>query len=153
MSDYDEVPYDFLCSLTNEIMMNPITMEDGQNYEEEKIMKYLKANNCISPVTKKKISMNGTKNNALKERIQKFLDNKPINVMVSKLEGGCLNFIMKPKDTILQLKENITDRTNIRTDQQILIFNGKQLSCNESMLKEYNINNDSIIHLTSRLIG
>lgn len=154
--DIDEVPLDFLCPLTNEIMKNPYLMEDGYTYEKKNIDDLLKENEGKSPLTGKKISKVGTKNIKLLQRINTFLDevkNKTINIIVAKLEGGHLNFIMKKNDTVLQLKQNIENRTGVKVECQRLVYQGKNLSCNESTLKNYSIVKDSTIHLVGRLNG
>lgn len=156
IEDFDEVPLEFCCPISQKIMKNPYLMEDGITYEKANIDENLNENNCESPITGKKISRIGKKNEKLLQKINQFLEdmkNKPMNVFVSKLTGGHLNLQMKKNDTILQLKQKIEERTGMKVDQQRLVYCGKMLSCNESTLRNYSIVNDSTVHLTARLVG
>jgi len=47
-----EIPPDFLCPLTNKVMVDPVMAFDGRNYERKRIEEYLKKHNK-SPVTGK----------------------------------------------------------------------------------------------------
>lgn len=44
------IPNDFLCPITQEVMIDPVTTSDGQTYEREAIEKWLQKNNT-SPLT------------------------------------------------------------------------------------------------------
>lgn len=153
---FEEVPLEFVCPLSHEIMKDPYLMEDGYTYEKKNIEEILSENDCKSPLTGEKISKVGTKNIKLLQKINEFLEdskNTQINIIVTKLEGGLLNFKMKKNDTVLQLKQNIENTTGIQIEFQKLVYEGKILSCNESTFKNYSIGNDSTIHLVARLNG
>jgi hypothetical protein len=68
----NDIPEEFICPLTEEIMEDPVIMEDGHTYERFAIHKYLKENGT-SPVTKEKIiSMKLTPNHTIRKLIQNY---------------------------------------------------------------------------------
>lgn len=60
---------------------------------------------------------------------------------------------MKETDTVGELKNQIRDKTGIPIIEQRLIYMAKQLNDNDKTLKDYNITNNSTIHLLLRLRG
>ena len=67
-------------------------------------------------------------------------------ISVQTMNGKTNNFMMKPSDTIANLKTQIQDFDGIPADQQRLIFAGSDLE-NDKMLADYNIQNKSMLHL------
>lgn len=57
---------------------------------------------------------------------------------------------VNPDDTVLSVKGKIYDKEKIPTDQQKLIFSGKQLEDNKT-IKDYTIGPGDLLHLTIRL--
>ncbi|KAH0788562.1 von Willebrand factor type A domain containing protein [Histomonas meleagridis] len=69
----DNIPNEFLCPISLEIMKDPVIMPDGQTYEREQIEKALSVN-PVSPLTRQPMSMSDAKTNyALKSLIDKYL--------------------------------------------------------------------------------
>ena len=69
-----EIPKEFICPITLNIMKDPVIMSDGQTYERKAIEQALKES-PLSPITKKPLSMkDALPNYALKSMIQKYLD-------------------------------------------------------------------------------
>ena len=57
---------------------------------------------------------------------------------------------LEDNETIKEIKNKIQDKEGIPPDQQILIFAGRQLN-DERTINDYNIRNQSSIHLSLRL--
>lgn len=68
-----DVPIDFICPITHEIMRDPVVAEDGFTYESSAINEWFKMK-PFSPMTNLELSSIETLPNlALKERIEKYL--------------------------------------------------------------------------------
>ena len=68
-----QIPKEFICPITLNIMKDPVIMSDGQTYEKSAIEKALSIS-PLSPLTKQPLSMKDAKPNyALKSLIENFL--------------------------------------------------------------------------------
>ena len=82
-----------------------------------------------------------------------------MQIFIKLLANETKTLVVEPNDTILSVKGQIKDYTSLPTDQQRLIFAGRQLYdidenfSKDLTLKDYNVQRDSTLHLTLRVLG
>ncbi|KAL6612030.1 hypothetical protein LY90DRAFT_698277 [Neocallimastix californiae] len=78
--DFEDVPKEFLCPITLEIMKEPMVMPDGQTYEKDAIKMALELRHC-SPLTKQPMEFSdGVINYTLKSLIENYIKEKNIKL-------------------------------------------------------------------------
>lgn len=73
-------------------------------------------------------------------------------IYVKDLVGRTLTYIVNFDITIIELKQQISDKINIPVDDQRLIYDGKQLE-NDKSLRYYGVDREKTLHLVLRLRG
>ena len=73
------------------------------------------------------------------------------NIFVETLVGHCITQPIKPSDTIKQVKMLIYNHIGVPPDDQSLIYAGKQLLKDDKTLHEYDVRNETSLHLVVRL--
>ena len=71
-----------------------------------------------------------------------------IQITVESQSGRIINLKVKVTDTIANIKTRIQSKIGIPNNQQRLEFNGKQLEDDDVYLSDYNILNESTLHLS-----
>lgn len=69
-----EIPSNFLCPISKEIMLNPVTTSSGSTYEKENIVKWMN-DKKTDPLTRQIISKKLYKNTILKNIIEEYIKN------------------------------------------------------------------------------
>ena len=73
-------------------------------------------------------------------------------IFVQTLTGKKFSLVVSPSETVEEVMGKIHEQEGIPVDQQRLIFAGKQLET-EFTLADYNVSNESTLHLVLRLRG
>ena len=77
-SDLVDIPEDYLCPITQELMQNPVVAADGHTYEEKAVVQWLQSGHATSPLTGERLKHKSlTENHRLKAIIAAFREKLP----------------------------------------------------------------------------
>ncbi len=99
----DSIPNQFCCSITQDIMIDPVKTIDGQTYERYAIERWFE-HNVTSPLTGLRLEQNGTvdltltPNTQLSDLIRQFVESNSINSAVNQNNQESL------EDTVLSIE-------------------------------------------------
>jgi ubiquitin C len=74
-----------------------------------------------------------------------------MQIFIKPLIGAMITLDVEPTDTIENLKIKIRDKESILPDHQWLIFGDNHLAEDGKSLADYNIHNESVIHIVQCL--
>ncbi len=101
-----EIPKEFICGISQQIMNNPVITSSGQSYDEENIKKWL--NYCLEnhkpftdPLTRKIISRKFTVNYALKSLIHRWKTNYIRSLGPKNIDFDCMYYNIEDIGKIL----------------------------------------------------
>lgn len=75
-----------------------------------------------------------------------------MHIFVKRHTGKIISLETEPSDTIEKLKTKIQDKDGFPPDKQIIVFAGKLLEDDRTLI-DYNIQNESILHLVLSPVG
>ena len=84
--------------------------------------------------------------------MNKSMCNKEIQLFVKSINDKTFSFFVNNNDTILNVKELIKNRNNMKIDNQRLYYSTKEL-INARTIQDYNIHKESTLHLICRVKG
>lgn len=73
-----------------------------------------------------------------------------MQIFIKTLQGKSITMDVDENMKVSDLKQKISEKEGVPTDQQRLVFHGKQLE-DDNLLKDYDVRADDNIHLVLRL--
>ena len=99
-----DVPKDFICHITHEIMNDPVRTVDGETYERMAIEAWFKTGRSTSPLTNVPLtSRHLTLNQTLKRAIASFLESRPHLQAWAEQVSGLEEIIAKREQELSEL--------------------------------------------------
>lgn len=120
-----EIPNQFVCPITLDLMNDPVTCQDGNTYEREAILEFLKKKQ-ISPLTNQKMDVKFIiPNRALKELIDEFkilrekkVKNNNFETKTNDIDEESLKLI----NELIQEDENETKNNKNQMDYKNILY-------------------------------
>lgn len=158
MNPCEDIPEEFMCPITNQVMRVPYFMPDGYTYEKEAIEQWLKTKE-ESPFTREPMKIeNGKINYNLLNMIDKFRQSlrpqkeKSIKAIINTIEGKKLYLEIPPHISVIELKKLIQNKTNMLPSHMRIMHCARQLR-DDANIDDYNIQDNSTLHILGRLLG
>ena len=87
--DVDDLPEEFVCPITHQLMTDPVIAVDGHSYERSAIQKWLDLGNATSPMTNERLERPDlVQNHALRSQIQRAVEQAAAAAAKGKGEPG-----------------------------------------------------------------
>ena len=84
--------------------------------------------------------------------MRKLEKDTTFQIFISTLTGKTVTIVVRKDDSVKNLKEKVQDREGIPSDQQRIVYAGKEL-LDHKTLSDYDISKDATLHLVLRLRG
>jgi ubiquitin len=132
---------------------NPLSVHEGGAYKRslKRTLKAYREFFRVDPPASvwDEISSQASHSRALRDPAADVHSYRGMSIFLRTLTGKTITLKVDPSDSIYEVKELIHDREGVPSDQQSLIFDGKQLE-NGNTLSDYNIRGKSTLHLSLR---
>lgn len=136
---------------------NPCTANLTENAIDLKANTDLNDNNFVQLGRQALMVRNDNSNNVMHSNVSSSKDANTRNqnasarmqIFVKILGAKTITLMVKPSDTILNVKERIEAKEHIPSGKQRLIYGGKQFE-DENTLSHYNVRSESTLHLVLR---
>lgn len=76
-----------------------------------------------------------------------------MKIKVKTLIGKDMEIQLEPNATVMDLKLEIESKESIAAQQQKLVYNGRVLNNDTELLKNQNLQNNSVVHMVIALRG
>ncbi|KAI3983686.1 hypothetical protein MKX01_001090 [Papaver californicum] len=109
-------PKDFVCPITSNIFVDPVTLETGQTYERKAIQEWVERGNSTCPVTRQKLQSTQLPktNYVLKRLIASWQEKSPTPIHI---QPG--NSISKPDQIVLDAMKSLSSPTSVISQANI----------------------------------
>jgi len=113
-----QIPEDFFCPITHEVMENPFIAADGHTYEESAISKWLQEGRATSPLTGEKLAHTILiPNHKLKAIIKTFMEKIP-EIQKQKSERTLLGNMLKLREEFIG---DLISKYNAKKDNELIV--------------------------------
>lgn len=166
-----DIPSEFICPITSQVMREPYVMPDGHTYEKDAIQKALQIKQ-ESPITRQKMRFEeGRINYSILNMINEFRQNlcgrtnrqnyfasnqnesNKMHINVNDIDGNLLTLKCFESDTLSTFKKELYKLNGVEEQFTYLTYNGKPLSNPNLTLKEYGFQNNGRVHISFRGLG
>lgn len=151
MDNYIEtnIPQDYLCPITQEIMTDPVIAADGQTYERESISEWLSRGNRRSPLNGSNLSNNVLIDNViLRKIIREYQSKQSYDIEQKRVRSNLEKCIMQKEELIQALIEKV-DQNTINSRTQNFLIDPELTDLNQKkeilFLKKQNLQQEEMI--------
>lgn len=149
----DEIPRNFRCPVTLDIMEDPVKADDNYTYERDAITSWMAEHSNRSPMTKQVLSTNLIPNTNLKNDIDRYFrrKNTMLTIYVKDMSNRNVIITIDENKKLSQFKQEVSKKNGVKVDEMNLVYLGKPLkNLDNKTLKELKIQNETTINLLYR---